>query len=90
MAIVQTLMNSRKHIDEVDLEINISKNVALRPLLEKLRFLEGGVEANLYRMLYAHGPGTVQPFSCLLTRKAPSTARGMNSCGKEMTLTLRR
>jgi len=57
MAIVQTLMNSRKHIDEVDLEINISKNVALRPLLEKLRFLEGGVEANLYRMLYTHGPG---------------------------------
>jgi hypothetical protein len=43
MAFVQTLMNSKKHIDEVDLEINISKNVAVRPLLEKLRFLEGGV-----------------------------------------------
>jgi class I fructose-bisphosphate aldolase len=57
MAIVQTLMNSKKHIDEVDFEINISKNVALRPRLENMRFLEGGVEANLYQMLYTHGPG---------------------------------
>ena len=57
MAFVQTLMNSKKHIDEVDLEIDIEKNVAVRPSLEKLRFLESGVEANLYRMLYAQGPG---------------------------------
>lgn len=57
MAFVQTLMNSKKHIDEVDLEIDIAKNVAVRPSLEKLRFLESGVEANLYRMLYTHGPG---------------------------------
>lgn len=57
MAIVQTLMDSRKHIDEIDLEIDVSKNVAVRPRLEKMRFLEGGVEANLYRMLYTNGPG---------------------------------
>ena len=57
MALVQTLMNSKKHIDEVDLAIDISKNVAVRPSLEKLRFLESGVEANLYRMLYTSGPG---------------------------------
>jgi class I fructose-bisphosphate aldolase len=50
-------MNSKKHIDEVDLKIDIAKNVAVRPSLEKLRFLESGVEANLYSMLYAHGPG---------------------------------
>jgi class I fructose-bisphosphate aldolase len=50
-------MDSKKHIDEVDLKIDIKKNVAVRPSLEKLRFLESGVEANLYRMLYAHGPG---------------------------------
>ena len=57
MAFVQTLMNSKKHIDEADLEIDIEKNVALRPRLEKMQFLESGVEANLYRMLYSHGPG---------------------------------
>lgn len=57
MSIVQILMNSGKHIDEVGFEINVKKNVAVRPLLEKLRFLEGGVEANLYSMLYTHGPG---------------------------------
>jgi class I fructose-bisphosphate aldolase len=57
MALVQTLMDSKKHIDEVDLKIDIKKNVAVRPSLEKLRFLESGVEANLYRMLYAQGPG---------------------------------
>ncbi|MCZ7356944.1 MAG: hypothetical protein O8C65_08425 [Candidatus Methanoperedens sp.] len=57
MAFVQKLMDSRKHIDEIDLEIDIAKNVAVRPRLEKMRFLEGGVEANLYRMLYNNGPG---------------------------------
>lgn len=57
MAFVQTLMNSKKHIDEADLKIDIEKNVALRPRLEKMQFLESGVEANLYRMLYSHGPG---------------------------------
>ena len=57
MAFVQTLMDSKKHIDETGLDIDIVKNVALRPRLEKLRFLESGVEANLYRMLYTHGPG---------------------------------
>ncbi|HMB44786.1 MAG TPA: hypothetical protein VKL21_03085 [Candidatus Methanoperedens sp.] len=57
MAFVQTLMNSKKHIDEVDLEIDIGKNVALRPRLEKMQFMESGVEANLYRMLYSQGPG---------------------------------
>ncbi|GFO97761.1 fructose-bisphosphate aldolase [groundwater metagenome] len=57
MAVVQTLMNSRKHIDETDLEIDIANNVDVRPRLEKMRFLEPGVEANLYRMLYVHGPG---------------------------------
>lgn len=57
MAVVQTLMNSKKHIDEVDLDINITDNVDVRPRLEKMRFLEPGVEANLYRMLYVNGPG---------------------------------
>lgn len=57
MAIVQTLMDSKKHLDEIDIEIDVEKNVALRPRLEKMRFLEAGVEANLYRMLYTHGPG---------------------------------
>lgn len=57
MAFVQTLMNSKKHIDEVALEIEIEKNIALRPRLENLHFLEPGVEANLYRMLYLNGPG---------------------------------
>ena len=57
MAIVQTLMDSKKHIDEIDIEIDVEKNAAVRPTLEKMRFLEAGVEANLYRMLYVHGPG---------------------------------
>lgn len=57
MAFVQTLMESKKHIDEVDLEIDVGKNVAVRPRLEKMQFLEPGVEANLYRMLYSNGPG---------------------------------
>jgi class I fructose-bisphosphate aldolase len=57
MALIQTLMNSKKHIDEVDLNISVADNVAVRPRLEKMRFLEAGVEANLYRMLYSHGPG---------------------------------
>lgn len=57
MAFVQTLMNSKKYIDEVAFETSIEKNVALRPRLEKLQFLEPGVEANLYRMLYSQGPG---------------------------------
>lgn len=57
MAIVQTLMDSKKHIDEIDIEIDVEKNVSVRPTLEKMRFLEAGVEANLYRMLYVHGPG---------------------------------
>ncbi len=57
MAFVKTLMDSRKHIDEIDSEIDVAKNVAVRPRLEKMRFLEAGVETNLYRMLYAHGPG---------------------------------
>ena len=57
MALIQTLMNSKKHIDEVDLDISVADNVAVRPRLEKMRFLEAGVEANLYRMLYSHGPG---------------------------------
>lgn len=57
MAFTQTLMDSKKHIDEVDLDISVADNVAVRPRLEKMRFLEAGVEANLYRMLYSHGPG---------------------------------
>jgi class I fructose-bisphosphate aldolase len=57
MALIQTLMNSKKHIDEVDLDISVADNVAVRPRLEKMRFLEAGVEANLYRMFYSHGPG---------------------------------
>lgn len=57
MAFIQTLMNSKKHIDEVDLDVSFADNVAVRPKLEKMRFLEAGVEANLYRMLYVHGPG---------------------------------
>lgn len=57
MAVVQKLINSRKHIDETDLEIDVTGNVDVRPTLEKMRFLEPGVETNLYRMLYVHGPG---------------------------------
>lgn len=57
MAIVQKLMDSKKHLDEIDIEIDVGKNVTVRPTLEKMRFLEPGVEANLYRMLYVHGPG---------------------------------
>lgn len=57
MAVIQDLMNSKKHIDEYDIEINVADNVDVRPRLEKLRFLEPGVEANLYRMLYVNGPG---------------------------------
>ncbi|SNQ60062.1 putative Fructose-bisphosphate aldolase [Candidatus Methanoperedens nitroreducens] len=57
MTFIQTLMNSKKHIDEVDLDISVADNVAVRPRLERMRFLEAGVEANLYRMLYSHGPG---------------------------------
>lgn len=57
MAVVQTLINSKKHIDESELEINVADNVDMRPRLDKMRFLEPGVEANLYRMLYVHGPG---------------------------------
>jgi len=57
MTIIQTLMDSKNHIDEIDLEIDVEKNVAVRPSIEKMRFLEPGVEANLYRMLYVHGPG---------------------------------
>ena len=57
MAVIQDLMNSKKHIDESDIEINVADNVDVRPRLEKLRFLEPGVEANLYRMLYVNGPG---------------------------------
>jgi class I fructose-bisphosphate aldolase len=50
-------MDSKKHIDEIDVEIDVAKNVAVRPRLERMRFLEAGVEASLYRMLYTHGPG---------------------------------
>jgi class I fructose-bisphosphate aldolase len=50
-------MESKKHIDEIDVEIDVAKNVAVRPRLERMRFLEAGVEASLYRMLYTHGPG---------------------------------
>ncbi len=57
MVVVQKLINSRKHIDEIDIEINVADNVDVRPRLEKLRFLEPGIEANLYRMLYVNGPG---------------------------------
>ncbi len=57
MTFVQTLMKSKKHIDEIDLDIDIAKNVAQRPTIEKMRFLESGVESNLYSMLYTHGPG---------------------------------
>lgn len=57
MAIVKTLMDYKKHIDEIDVEIDIAKNVAVRPRLERMRFLEAGVEASLYRMLYTHGTG---------------------------------
>lgn len=57
MAVVQKLINSRKHIDETDLEIDVAGNVDVRPMLEKMCFLEPGVETNLYRMLYVNGPG---------------------------------
>ncbi len=57
MAVIQNLMNSKKHIDETDIEINVADNIDVRPHLEKMRFLEPGVEANLYRMLYVNGPG---------------------------------
>jgi class I fructose-bisphosphate aldolase len=57
MTVVQKLINSRKNIDETDLEIDVTGNVDVRPTLEKMRFLEPGVETNLYRMLYVHGPG---------------------------------
>lgn len=54
---IQTLMSSNKHIDEIEVKIDVEKNVAVRPNLEKMRFLEAGVEANLYQMFYSHGPG---------------------------------
>lgn len=57
MTVIQSLMSSKKYIDEADIEINVADNVDVRPRLEKLRFLEPGVEANLYRMLYVNGPG---------------------------------
>jgi class I fructose-bisphosphate aldolase len=57
MASIQTIMDSKEHIDQINIEIDVAKNVAVRPRLEKMRFLEAGVEANLYRMLYVHGPG---------------------------------
>jgi class I fructose-bisphosphate aldolase len=57
MAVAQKLINSKKHIDESDIEINVADNVDVRPRLEKMRFIEPGVEANLYRMLYVRGPG---------------------------------
>ena len=60
MNFVQELLSNNKHIDEVDsknLRIDVEKNVAVRPRIEKMQFLEPGVEANLYRMLYTHGPG---------------------------------
>jgi fructose-bisphosphate aldolase, class I len=60
MTFVQELLSSKKHIDEADnrnLRIDVEKNVALRPRIENMRFLEPGVEANLYNMLYSHGPG---------------------------------
>jgi len=57
MTVIQNLMSSKKHIDEADIEINVADNVDVRPRLEKLRFLEPGVEANLYNMLYVKGPG---------------------------------
>jgi class I fructose-bisphosphate aldolase len=57
MTVIQNLMSSKKHIDESDFEINVADNIDVRPRLEKLRFLEPGVEGNLYRMLYVHGPG---------------------------------
>lgn len=75
MAIVQTLMDSKKHIDEISLKIDIAKNVAVRPRLENMRFLEAGVEANLYRMLYTHGPGNgtalFMPFDQKSTEHGP-------------------
>ncbi len=37
MALIQTLMNSKKHVDEVDLDISVADNVAVRPRLEKMR-----------------------------------------------------
>ncbi len=57
MTVIQQLMDSKKHIDQIDIEIDVAKNIAVRPRLERMRFLEPGVEANLYRMLYTHGPG---------------------------------
>ncbi len=57
MNYIQTLMDSKEHIDQINIEIDVAKNIAVRPRLEKKRFLEAGVEANLYRMLYVHGPG---------------------------------
>jgi class I fructose-bisphosphate aldolase len=60
MTFVQMLLSNKIHIDEADsknLKIDVEKNVALRPRIENMRFLEPGVEANLYRMFYTHGPG---------------------------------
>ncbi len=60
MSIIQELVNSKSYIDEIDdidLKIDTGKNVALRPRLDNMRFLEPGVEANLYRMFYSNGPG---------------------------------
>jgi len=75
MNIIPELINSKKYINEVEIEIDVKKNVAVRPRLEKMRFLEGGVEANLYRMLYVHGPGngTAQfmPFDQKSTEHGP-------------------
>ena len=59
MNFVQELLSNNKHIDEVDsksLRIDVEKNVAVRPRIENMQFLEPGVEANLYRMLYSIVP----------------------------------
>lgn len=50
------LLDYERHLDEVGLDIDVARNVAVRPRLEKLR-LQPGVEARLYDMLYRHGPG---------------------------------
>ncbi len=96
MSFIQTLMSSKEHIDQINIEIDVAKNVAVRPRLEKMRFIEAGVEANLYRMLYAHGPGNgtalFLPFDQKSSEHGPgheflweredATAEGINLKGK--------
>jgi len=44
-------------LDEVDLKIDIGKNVALRPRLEKMQFWNPVLKPTYIGMLYSQGPG---------------------------------